>query len=112
MDLKEYKSKKIRKQILPSGLEIKTKGLSPYIIYKIRSENKIKDQTLDDLLDADTIKKLFIEFIIDPKIPDEIELEDFSADDFNAIYTAVINQIIVRPKKLEEVINVDRDFHS
>lgn len=110
MDIEKYKQLKFEKCKLPSGYIIKVKNLSPYTMYKIRSEST--DKELKDLLyDKSVIDKLFAEYIVDPQIPDEITVDFFSAEDFNSIYAAIIKQVLVtNVKELETVVNEDKDF--
>ena len=112
MNLEEYKRTKYKYYTLPSGLKIKAKNLSPYSIYKIRNEIAEKDKLAEAFSNPDIITKLFKEFIVDPKIPEEISMDDFSSEDFNAIYAHIMEQVLVtKSKKLEEVVASDKDFH-
>jgi len=112
MNLEEYKRSKFKHYTLPSGLKIKAKNLSPYTIYKIRSEIPDKDKIVEAFANPDIINKLFKEFVVDPKIPEELAMEDFSSEDFNAVYSHILEQVVViKSKKLEEVVASDKDFH-
>lgn len=109
MNLNEYKQSKIRQYKLPSGLVIRTKNLSPYTSLKLRTE--IDKDEKGDLLSPKLIEALFQSFIISPKIPDEMTVEDFNSDDFKSILDTILQQIaLTRGKKLEEVVENNKDF--
>jgi len=110
MDLEEYKKKKIKEHLLPSGLKIKTKDISPLIHLKIKKQ--FKDEG-DDYLSPAHIEALFKAFIVSPIIPDEMTVEDFTSDDFKAILAAIIKQISLSDaKELEEIRDDNKDFST
>jgi len=111
MDLKDYKNQRTKIFKLPTGFEITVRKLSPYTIFRLKSE--MKDEEMKDLLSPQMIDILFKEFLISPKIPEEITVEEFDADDFRSILDAVLSQIILtKGKELEEVVDEDKDFHT
>jgi hypothetical protein len=119
MNLKEYKSRKIRRYQLPSGLILKVRSLSPYKILEVRSkliaENKEVDPKHLDLYDKMVIDTLFKDFIIEPIIGEEIEIEDFDAEDFAAIRDLIFSQIIVtKAQEIKELKNNEenQDFST
>ena len=113
MQLEEYKIKKLKVYRLSSGLEIKTKSLSPYTIMKIRRDFEAKEENKGkDFWDsAFVIDELFHNFLVEPKVPEEMEVADFLKDDFIAIHEKIMSQITLsKAKQLEEVVNTDKDF--
>lgn len=105
MDIQEYKAKKYKIISLPSGLEIKTKDITPYTAMKVQS-NISSDRFTPEYIEA-----LFKEFVVDPKIPDELTMNDLWKEDYDYLYFQVLNLII--PKKVEEskkVIDKNKDF--
>ena len=109
MNLNEYKNHRIKSFRLPSGLIIRCKNLSPYTSLKLRTE--IDKDAKGDLLSPKLIEALFQSFIISPKIPDEMMVDDFDSDDFKSILDTILQQIaLTRGKKLEEVVEKNKDF--
>ena len=113
MNVDEYKVKKIKSYKLPSKLVVKTKSLSPYTIMKIRRDFESKEENKDkDFWDsAFVIDELFHNFLVEPKVPEEMEVSDFLKDDFIAIHEKIMSQITLsKAKELEEIVNNDKDF--
>ena len=115
MNVDEYKVKKIKSYHLESGLVVKTKSLSPYTIMKIRRDFESKEENKDkDFWDsAFVIDELFHNFLVEPKVPEEMEVSDFLKDDFIAIHEKIMSQITLsKAKELEEIVNNDKDFQT
>ena len=109
MNLDEYKKSKLRSYTCPSGFVIKTKNLSPYTSLKLRTE--IDKDAKGDLLSPKLIEALFQSFIVSPKIPDEMIVDDFTSEDFKSILDTIIQQIaLTKGKQLEEIVDKDKDF--
>ena len=115
MDILTYKASKIKSYKLESGLVVKTKSLSPYTIMKIRRDFESKEENKDkDFWDsAFVIDELFHNFLVEPKVPEEMEVSDFLKDDFIAIHEKIMSQITLsKAKELEEIVNNDKDFQT
>ena len=113
MNIDEYRVKKIKNYKLPSNLVIKTKSLSPYTIMKIRRdfESKEENKGKDFWDSAFVIDELFHAFLVEPKVPEEMEVNDFLKEDFIVIHKTIMGQITIsKAKELEEIVNNDKDF--
>ena len=109
MNLEQYKQSKIKDYKLSSGLIIKTKNLSPYTSLKLKTE--IDKDAKGDLLSPKLIDALFQSFIVSPKIPDEMTIDDFTSEDFKSILDTIVQQIaLTKGKKLEEMVEKNKDF--
>jgi len=108
MDIEKYKKAKYHTYKLPSGLEIKCKNISPYTSMKLQKD---LGSLSSDTLSPELIEGLFKTFIISPKIPDEIEVEDFTPEDFKSILNTIVEQVaLTKGKELEEVADKNKDF--
>ena len=113
MDLHSYKNLRYKTFKLSSGLVIKTKSLSPYTIMKVRRdfESKEENKGKDFWESAFVIDELFQAFLVEPKIPEEMEVNDFLKEDFISVHKTIMSQITIsKAKELEEIVNNDKDF--
>lgn len=92
-EIEAYRKKQIKDVQLPSGLNVKVKNISPYIILKVQEELGIEVGELNKI-SASLMRKLFMEFLISPKVPSELEVEDFSKEDFEELQNMIFGQII------------------
>lgn len=89
--LETYKKDRITEFELPSGLKVKIKELTPYHLLKIRKE---LDLTIDDeIYRLDVIEKLFSLSLVEPKVPDDLELGDFTKDDYTKLHEIIWNYV-------------------
>lgn len=113
MDISEYKVKKIKTYKLKSDLVVKTKSLTPYTIMKIRRDFESKEENKgkefwDSLY---VIDELFHEFLVDPRVPEDMVVDDFLRDDFIELHEMMMKQItLTKAKGIEEVVQTDKDF--
>jgi len=115
MDVSDYKASRIHKYKLPSGLVIKTKSLSPYSILKLRAEEGEGEEKVFNLYSKKIMDKLFELFIIDPKIGEELKVEDFNHEDFIEISGLILKQVMLtKAEGLEELKAGDfgKDFST
>lgn len=99
MNTKAYKALKYKDYELPSGFEIKIKSLSPYTILEIRNEMTKKNGKNIDIYSLPIINRLFKDFIVDPVIGKELEVNDFLPEDYNEIISMMFDQILLRESK-------------
>lgn len=115
MDLKEYKALKYKVHDLPSGFQIKVKSLSPYTILELRNEMKKSEDAGLDVYSLPVMTKLFKEFVVDPRIGEEIEIADFLSEDYSDIVGMIFDQIVLREsKRFKELKATDetKDFST
>lgn len=112
MKLEEYKKKKLKIYKLNSGLVVKTKSLSPYTIMKIEKnfENKKENKGKDFWDSTFVIDELFHHFLVEPKVPEEMEVNDFLKEDFILLHKEILNQITFTEtkKELKEISNSEK----
>lgn len=92
-EIESYRKKQITDIKLPSGLVVKIKNISPYIMLKVQEEMGISAGNLDNI-SALLIEKIFERFLISPKIPDEFTISDFSKDDYEKLQELALEHVI------------------
>lgn len=101
MKLEEYKKKKNKKLILPSGLEVEVKNLSPYTLLKIQENLKI-DMVDEDGYSSKLIDKLFEAYLVKPKIPKEIKISEFEKEDYEKLHELIFDEVTFAEKEEEK----------
>ena len=102
----EYKKNRIYDLELPSGLNVKVKDVTPYTFLKVQKELNILP-TAEHFYSLDLIEKLFEAFFIEPKIPDEMALDDFSREDYLFLHDLIFEKILRTEEKLQADQKVD-----
>lgn len=99
-EIETYRKKQISDIELPSGLIVKVKNISPYVMLKVQEEMGIPAGELDNI-SALFIEKLFEKFLISPKIPDEFGIDDFYKEDYEKLQEIALKHIIYSEEKSE-----------
>ena len=92
MKIEEYKKKSLEEVKCPSGLVIKTKNITPYTLLKIHDELDIEFDS-DKAYSAEVLEHLFREFILSPKIPKEIKIDEFEREDFIFLHNLIFEKV-------------------
>lgn len=92
MKLEEYKKKRNKKLVLPSGLEIEVRNLSPYTLLKIQENLKI-DVSNKDGYTSELIDRLFEAYLVKPKISKEIKISEFEKEDYEKLHELIFEEV-------------------
>ena len=101
MKLEEYKKKQLQSLKLPSNLEIKTKNITPYTLLKIHDDLDIEFDS-DKAYSAEVIERLFREFIVSPKIPKEIKIDELEREDFIFLHNLIFEKVTFPEEEKKE----------
>lgn len=99
-EIESYRKNQITNIGLPSGLVVKVKNISPYVMLKVQEEMGINAGELDNI-SALLIEKIFERFLISPKIPDEFAICDFSKEDYEKLQELALEHVIYSEKPPE-----------
>lgn len=99
-EIEDYRKKQIKDVILPSGLVAKVKNISPYAILKVQEEMGISAGELEKI-SASLVENLFKVFLISPKVPDEMTVEEFGKEDYEKLQDLALEQVIYTEEKKE-----------
>ena len=100
MNLEDYKSRSLSKKTLPSGLVIEVRNLSPYSLMKVQEELKISFD--EESYSTKLVDELFKLYVASPKIPDEIEVSEFTKEDYEIIHEAMFESVTFTEKSEEK----------
>lgn len=100
MSIEEYKKKSLDELTLPSGLKVTVRNPSPYLLLKVQEDLGIN--ITDDAYNAKLIEKLFAMYVIKPKIPDEIKVEEFLKEDYEMLHEAMFESLTFEEKEEEK----------
>lgn len=97
-EIESYRKKQITDVELPSGLVVKIKNISPYVMLKVQEEMGINAGELDNI-SASLIEKLFVKFLVSPRIPEEFLVGDFNKEDYEKLQTLALEHVIYSEEK-------------
>jgi len=92
MKLEEYKKKKNKKLILPSGFEVEVKNLNPYTLLKVQEDLK-NDIADEGGYTSELVEKLFEMYLVKPKIPKEIKISEFEKEDYEKLHELIFDEV-------------------
>jgi len=95
IDLEEYKKGRISNLTLPTGLEVTVKEVTPYTLLKVEGELKIKPSE-EEIYSHPLVQRLFELFLVKPKIPEEIEISDFSREDYLFLHNLIFEKVTLK----------------
>jgi len=115
MNLKEYKRRAVEVVTLPSGLQIKVRrNISQYTFMKICAERGItfdeEGKVAQDKL-VELTEGLLRAYIVEPKMPEEWDVEDLLSEDFLFLYERVMSAVSGREREsIRQIAEEQGDF--
>jgi len=106
LNLKEYKKKAVEEVELPSGMRIKVRrSISQYTFMKICAEHDItfEEGKADPKQMVTLAEELIRTYVIEPKMPDEWDVDDLLNEDFLFLYERVMALIGGRREDREAI---------
>lgn len=92
MKIEEYKKKKNKNVVLPSGFEIEVKRLNPYVLLKIQDELNI-DFSDEKSYSSKLVEKLFEAYLSKPSVPKDIKVSEFEKKDYEKLHELVFDEV-------------------
>jgi len=99
--IEEYKKKKISEIELPSGLKVKIKDITPFTFLRIQQELNIPP-TSEQFYSFEMVEKLFENFMVEPAINTDFNIEDFNREDYIFLHDLIFDKILISMKEEED----------
>lgn len=92
MKIEEYKKRKNRTIVLPSGFEVEVTNVNPYILLKIQEDLKL-DFSDEKSYSSQLLEKLFEAYLVKPIIPKDIKISEFEKGDYEKLHELIFNEV-------------------